>query len=88
MARPSLRGRRLKGKGKGVLGARETRGAPLAFLSRLKLPFPKLPFKRLPRRLGQAKPRHTIPRYTIITIYEVPTVGFQLTTSTMYRVVT
>ena len=25
--RPSLRGRRLKGKGKGVLGARETRGA-------------------------------------------------------------
>ena len=24
---PSLRGRRLKGKGKGVLGARETRGA-------------------------------------------------------------
>ena len=25
--RPSLRGRRLKGKGKGVFGARETRGA-------------------------------------------------------------
>ena len=41
----SLRGRRLKGKGKGVLGARETRGAreeggTLAFLSHLKLPFP------------------------------------------------
>ena len=41
----SLRGRRLKGKGKGVLGARETRGAReeggmLAFLSHLKLPFP------------------------------------------------
>ena len=59
----SLRGRRLKGKGKGVLGGRETRGAreeggrethssllphaPLAFLSRLKLPFPKLPFPSL-----------------------------------------
>ena len=38
----SLRGRYLKGKGKGVLGARETGGpghASLAFLSRLKLPF-------------------------------------------------
>ena len=35
----SLRGRRLKGKGKGILGAR---GAPLAFLSHLKLPFPSL----------------------------------------------
>ena len=34
-----LRGRRLKGKRKGVLGAR---GAPLAFLSHLKLPFPSL----------------------------------------------
>ena len=31
---PSLSGRRLKGKGKGGLGARETQGAPLAFLSR------------------------------------------------------
>ena len=50
----SLRGRRLKGKGegvlaKGVLGARETRGA------REGTPFPKtpspFPFKRLPRRL-------------------------------------
>ena len=39
----SLRGRRLKGKGQGVLGARETRGA------RVKTPFP-FPFKRLPRR--------------------------------------
>ena len=43
----SLRGRRLKGKGKGVLGSRETReareeGAPLAFLSHLKLTFPSL----------------------------------------------
>ena len=38
----SLRGRRLKGKGKGVLGARETREAPLAFLSRPKPPFPSL----------------------------------------------
>ena len=36
---PSLRGRRLKGKGKGVLGATEP-----------KTPFP-FPFKRLPRRL-------------------------------------
>ena len=27
MEKPSLRGRRLKGKGKGVLGAREVRGA-------------------------------------------------------------
>ena len=60
---PSLRGRRLKGKGKGVLGARETRGgargglcfprslppcAPLAFPSCSKPPFL---FKRLPRRL-------------------------------------
>ena len=42
----SLRGRRLKGKGKGVLDARETRGAreeALVFLSRLKLPFPSPP---------------------------------------------
>ena len=49
----SLRGRRLEGKGKGVLGARETRGlprTPLAFLSRLKLPFPSLS-NVLPRRL-------------------------------------
>ena len=54
----SLRGRPLKGRGKGVLGARETRGAreeggregvsfpppraPLAFLSHLKLPFPSV----------------------------------------------
>ena len=57
----NLRGRRLKRKGKEVLGARETRGPgrtrregkkrrfllsllarPLAFLSRLKLPFPSL----------------------------------------------
>ena len=61
----SLRGRRLKGKGKGVLGARETRGAreegggegnlppssraPRVSLA-LKTPFP-FPFKRLPRRL-------------------------------------
>ena len=37
----SLCGWRLKGKGKGVLAVRETRGA---FLLRLKLPFPKLPF--------------------------------------------
>ena len=37
--RLSLRGRRLKEKGMGVLGAREK---PLAFLSRLKLPFPSL----------------------------------------------
>ena len=40
---PSLRGRRLKGKGKGDLGARETRGAPLAFPSRPKPP--SLPFQ-------------------------------------------
>ena len=40
----SLRGRRLKGKGKGVLGAREPDSlAP-------KTPFP-FPFKRLPPRL-------------------------------------
>ena len=47
----SLRGRRLKGKGKGVLGegvlgARETRGACEEAL----IPFP-FPFERLPRRL-------------------------------------
>ena len=56
----SLRGRRLKGKGKGVLengvlGARETRGArsllPRAW-SRALIPFP-FPFERLPRRLGK-----------------------------------
>ena len=42
----SLRGRRSKGKGKGVLDTRETRGAreeARAFLSRLKLPFPSPP---------------------------------------------
>ena len=42
----SLRGRRLKGKGKGILGARETKLRPLPF-----------PFKRLPRRLGIAGQR-------------------------------
>ena len=47
-----LRGRRLKGKGKGVLGAREVRAsrAPRVSLAP-KTPFP-FPFKRLPRRLG------------------------------------
>ena len=48
----SLRGRRLKGKGKGVLGARETRGARTPRVSlEPKTPFP-LPFKGLPRRLA------------------------------------
>ena len=42
----SLRGRRLKGKGQGILGARETKLRPLPF-----------PFKRLPRRLGIARQR-------------------------------
>ena len=42
----SLRGRRLKGKGKGVLSSRETRGT----WSRAQIPFP-FPFQRLPRRL-------------------------------------
>ena len=47
----SLRGRRLKGKGKGGFGReRNARGAPLAFLAP-KTPFP-FPFKRLPRRLS------------------------------------
>ena len=47
----SQRGRRLKGKGKGVLGARETRGARAPRVSLApKTPFP-FPFKRLPRRL-------------------------------------
>ena len=50
----SLRGRRLKGKGKGVLGkgilgARETRG-----WSRALIPFP-FPFERLSRRLGRGR---------------------------------
>ena len=47
---PSLRGRRSKGKGKGIRArdhARGRRSAPLAFLSRLKLHFPKLPFPSL-----------------------------------------
>ena len=52
----SLRGRRSKGKGKGIRARDHARGrreggelprAPLAFLSRLKLPFPKLPFPSL-----------------------------------------
>ena len=48
-----LRGRRLKGKGKRVLGARETRGAPssrhsVSLAPKTLFPFP---FKRLPRRL-------------------------------------
>ena len=55
----SLRGRRLKGKAK-VVCERNARGArggkEGAFLSRLKLPFPKIPFpsllKRRPRRLS------------------------------------
>ena len=42
----SLRGRRLKGKGKGILGARETKLRPLP-----------IPFERLPRRLGIARQR-------------------------------
>ena len=42
----SLRGRRLKGKGKGVLNARGASRVSLA----PKTPFP-FPFKRLPRRL-------------------------------------
>ena len=52
----SLRGRRSKGKGKGIRARDHARGrrfpsllprAPLAFLSRLKLPCPKLPFPSL-----------------------------------------
>ena len=50
----SLRGRRLKGKGKGVLCARETRGAPSSRAPPVSLApknlFP-LPFKRLARGL-------------------------------------
>ena len=42
----SLRGRRLKGKGQGILGAGDTKLRPLP-----------LPFKRLPRRLGIARQR-------------------------------
>ena len=42
----SLCGRRLKGKGKGILGAREMKLRPLPF-----------PFKRLPRRLGIERQR-------------------------------
>ena len=54
--KPSLRDRRLKGKEKGVLGARETRGArpgPRVSLAP-KTPFP-FPSKRLPRRLSKPK---------------------------------
>ena len=74
----SLRGRRLKGKGKGVLGkgvlgARETRGAheeggrvPSSLLprawSRALILFP-FPFKRLPRRLTINLIVHTMFRY-------------------------
>ena len=47
----SLRGRRLTGKGKGVLGARETRVVPRISPAH-KTPFP-FPFKCLPRRLLQ-----------------------------------
>ena len=51
----SLRGRRLKGKGKGIRARDHARRVPppllprtpLTFLSRLKLPFPKLPFSSL-----------------------------------------
>ena len=46
----SLRGRRLKGKWKGDLGARETRGAR----EEPKTPFP-FPLKRLPRRLLKSR---------------------------------
>ena len=57
----SLRGWRLKGRGKGVLGkgvlgAREKRGAREEGGRETKTPFPKapfpFPFKRLPRRLA------------------------------------
>ena len=64
---PSLRGRRLKGKGKGILGAREMRGPDRARREGGKRSFPPssraprvslgpktpfpFPFKRLPRRL-------------------------------------
>ena len=43
----SLRGRRFKGMGKGVLGAREARGGVVSRPN--SLPFP---FERLPRRLA------------------------------------
>ena len=46
----SLRGRRLKGKGKGVWGARETRWGASRVSLAPKTPFP-FPFKRLPCRL-------------------------------------
>ena len=54
----SLRARRLKGKGKGVSGARETRRS---------LPFP---FKRLPRRLSCRKRWISTPGSTSPTLYE------------------
>ena len=53
LKKSSLRGKRLKGKVKGVLGARETRGARAPRVSLApKTPFP-FPFKRLPRRLEE-----------------------------------
>ena len=53
----SLPGRRLKGKGKGVLGARETREAPQRVSLAPQTPFP-FPFKRLPRRLDKISQLH------------------------------
>ena len=54
----SLRGRRLKGEGKGVLCARETRGA-----RKEATPFPS-PFKRLPRWLVFRKRIQAVKRNT------------------------
>ena len=51
----SLRGRRLKGKGKGVLAARETRGAREEGVSLApKTPFPQTPFSLPFQNAGHA----------------------------------
>ena len=76
LVQSSLRCSRLEGKGKGVLGARETRGpgrAPRVSLSP-KTPFP-FPFKRLPRRLSSKTAMNLIFTYPDIIYKQTSIAG-------------
>ena len=76
LVQSSLRCSRLEGKGKGVLGARETRGqgrAPRVSLSP-KTPFP-FPFKRLSRRLSSKTAMNLIFTYPDIIYKQTSIAG-------------